>query len=502
MSLLRDAGGARRVPRLEKRVGEPLQSSGAGRARERRDAFDVLGLEGLLEVTHGGREVAGQPAGLSEEVVDHRRRPAAAPRQELGAFAHRLDHATPQKRLAVPLQKTEDGPRVVGGEIVRERLGEVAAAGERPAVAPIEIARPFGTLFRPQLALQEIPEQRVVGIQLAAALQRRDEQVALHEPQKRRAGIPPLQDLGADVRIDDRRERRSEKDVARLRRLKGEHLLAEVVEDLRLGAHEDFVGQIGRAPAQSRGLAQELKRGHPSPGARVDAGDGLVLHRQSEGLEEQRASLLRREQKVVPLQDVHRHFAPESLEPRLGKGPPGQHEVERPGEIGDEPPQGPGAEVVAGKVLCVIEDDDQPAAERFLRVADENIGEAFRLVGGRPEAVPQPLAALAELGGVLLHPLDQVAEEHPRIPVGGIEPVPHRIAAEIAQEAGHEAGLAVAGSGDHERGAALQSGGEPAVQPGPRQVQGTGRRREELRSQERDGCHRGAPPQDHSSRPV
>ena len=38
------------------------------------------------------------------------------------------------------LQKTEDRPGVVGGEGVRERLREVAPAGERPAVAPFEIA--------------------------------------------------------------------------------------------------------------------------------------------------------------------------------------------------------------------------------------------------------------------------------------------------------------------------------------------------------------------------
>src|SRR5207247_10938110 len=94
--------------------------------------------------------------------------------------------------------------------------------------------------------------------------------------------------------------------------------------------------------------------------------------------------------------------------------------------------------------------------------------------GARPLAVPQPLAALTELGRVLLQSVDQIAEEHPGIAVGGIEPAPHRVASQIAQEACDETGLAVAGSGDDEGGAFLEPGGEPPVQPGPRQVQGTG----------------------------
>ena len=242
----------------------------------------------------------------------------------------------------------------------------------------------------------------------------------------------------------------------------------------------------------------------------MNARHDLVLHRQIEDVPQERTGLLRREQQVVPLENVHRRLAPERLQPGIGKRTPGQHEMQRAGEIGEKPPQRPGAEIASGEVLHVVEDQDHPAAQGFLRVADEDVGQSFRLVGGRPEAVPQPLAALAELGGVLLHPLDQVAEEHPRIAVRGIEPVPHRVAAEIAQEAGDETGLPVAGTGDDERGAPFQPRGEASVQPRPRQMQRTRRRRQELGPHERDGRHRGPPffpaaasgAHDHSSIPA
>src|SRR5439155_2573132 len=115
------------------------------------------------------------------------------------------------------------------------------------------------------------------------------------------------------------------------------------------------------------------------------------------------------------------------------------------------------------EMMDLVEDDDQASFERLLGVAHEDVHEPLDFVGGRARLAPQILDLLAELGRVLLDPGDEIAQQRPRIAVRGIERVPDRVRAEIADEPAHQARLAVSGPRENDRRAALESRSEAIV---------------------------------------
>src|SRR5882672_3254514 len=98
--------------------------------------------------------------------------------------------------------------------------------------------------------------------------------------------------------------------------------------------------------------------------------------------------------------------------------------MECAGKVGEEPLEGPVAEAVSFQVLHLVQDQHQAAAEGFLRVAEEQIGKPLDLERAGAQIVPETIVAVAEIGNMLLDPLDEISEEDPWIPVRRIEPVP------------------------------------------------------------------------------
>jgi hypothetical protein len=164
----------------------------------------------------------------------------------------------------VPVRGDEgDGPcGVAGGERVADRpaqrsgpllpqAGTLVQAGDDPRVRPRELVE------------QHLPEQPVVAVPKALAVQRHDEQVV---------ALQPLDDLGRVARAchraaqgrgelgEDRGACKEAPDGCRLRR---EDLLTEVVGDVAVPAPEG-ADEAGRGGVAAQGERREIDRRGPS----------------------------------------------------------------------------------------------------------------------------------------------------------------------------------------------------------------------------------------------
>ena len=477
---------ARHLADFHEGIGQTLERRGAGVAGDPPGRFAAR-RQGVFEVTHGGGVVPRQAARFAQERGGDRR-PRAPPGKEQRRLAHRSRHAGAQQGLAVTLQQVGDLLHALGRQEVRQRLGEIAAARERAPVAPIERLRSLGAARRPELAAQEVEEQRIVGVVGAAALQGGDEQVPAHQPIEKTAHVEPLQDLAADLGVDGRRRAGAQQELAHLHGLGGQDLFAEVVEDLRFGAREQRLGQVGGAGLEPRRLSQQLQGRDPSARPGVQPFHRLRPRRQAEGVAQQGAGLLGREQQIVSFDQRGGALRQHRLEANLRERAARQDQVDRAGQVGHDPPQRPHAGLGPLQVLHPVEHQHDVSAQRLLRVADEDVRHAFGFLRPAAQGLPQSLAALAELRRVLGHPLHDVAEEDGGVAVRGVERVPDRVLPGLPQEGRQKRRLAVPRSGQDDGDAPLEPGAQAVHEPRAPQMQRTDGVRQQLGGEQRRGA--------------
>jgi hypothetical protein len=159
--------------------------------------------------------------------------------------------------------------------------------------------------------------------------------------------------------------------------------------------------------------------------------------------------------------------------------------VEGAGKVGQQPPQRADARLAAVHGLHFIEDQDVAPAQRFLRVAEEDVAKRFDVPGAHGLILPQRLGALAEFRDVLTQSADEVPEEEPGVAVEGIQGEPDRVGSRILQEPGDETGLSIARSGQDGRGPSLEEVVQLFMEAGSRKMERSRRGGQQLGAEQR-----------------
>jgi hypothetical protein len=169
--------------------------------------------------------------------------------------AHELAGQRPEPSLDRPVIPALEEPRgpvlgdelrrllaVAGRDRVPDRAVGVAVRQEPASRAPVQL-RDHGRLGALQLASQELAEEVVVAVPLAALVQRDQEQVRPLDLGERGGGVA-AGDRIADRHAEPLEDRRAEEEVADVAAQPSEHLAAEVVDDVTVVA-----GEVADEPA-------------------------------------------------------------------------------------------------------------------------------------------------------------------------------------------------------------------------------------------------------------
>jgi hypothetical protein len=419
-----------------------------------RVAADVEQRGGVAQQAERGLELAAQARDLG--AVEERARVRLR-----GRAGERLDEPDERREGAArdPLRAAlgyqgGGAPELLGLEQVADGLLPPAARGEVVGEARVLGGHPGAPDLRAQPAAQEVAEERVQAVLLAARVRGHGQKhVAAHERGQQLRAARLRVEAGAVFGVDPLQQREARQKALRLLVLVGEHLLGEVVEDVALGLAQDFdeIGGMPFAPARPpaphglplRHLPDELQRGDPAVRALAVLGELLGRQLEIEDLAEQLLRLVVGEEQLLAVDDGQRVVRAQARERERRDVARGDDDVEHVGEVREQAIDRAVDGRVRAEVVVVVQDEDDARIHGVQNLVQEHVGRPLGLrgeLGGRLLEVGE--RGLAEAGDDLPEPVRDVAEEDGRVCVRAIELIPDELARLRADEVGDERGLA------------------------------------------------------------
>jgi hypothetical protein len=268
---------------------------------------------GLLEHHHVGRRVGQQPLHVVEPSRDGLR---LATGHQGSDEADREHGPTPYdvvgevvdppagRGLLTLSQYADDGAldevgralEVAGGERVPDgghRLARIGVPLRGPQVEAGDVARPL----LEQVGSEDVGEEMVVAVPVAAVVERDDEQVRTLEGLEHRPAVVPAGDRVAEGAAEAVEDRGVEEEPADVVGLSAEDLLDEVVHDVAVVPREPGNEARGVRAALERECRQ-LQRGDPALGAPLQGGDVGVCEVEADHVVQVRRHLGQREPEV------------------------------------------------------------------------------------------------------------------------------------------------------------------------------------------------------------
>ena len=331
--------------------------------------------------------------------------------------ANRLVPAT-EMRVGIGKPLPGDEPDrcvdLAGGECVADGRVRLSLLGEPLVRALVELGDEPGLALR-ELGAEQIGEELVVAVPLAAVVERNEEEVrALELRQARRRATPPGHRVAerSRERVEDRG---LEQEVPLARVQRAENDLGQVVDDVAVRAVEGGYEPV-RIGALTQGERREVDPGGPALGAPVQDLEALGAEPECQLLVQEDRLLVLRETEVERAQLEQARVGAElrDRDRRIGAARDDELDVPRLRlhEVGERG--------VAGRVVdrvVVVEDEDELARKR-LELPDDDRDQ--RVVHVNVAGLERDLRGVSEIRADAADRLDDPGPERDRVAVGGI----------------------------------------------------------------------------------
>ena len=435
---------------------------------------------GVVEPWGCGAEVAGDHRDRGGEDAEHR----AAPHRVVG---QRRQPPADLRLLPVPpdlghrgLDEGRGPVEVPGRQGVSDGRVDQVVLLAPGAGAPVQQRHEVGLLGQ-QARPQHVGEQLVVAVPLATVVERHEEEVGAVEVVQHPGCVVGADDGVAQGAAEPVEHRRAQQEVTHRRRLVGEHLLDEVVDDVAV-----VTGEPGDEARDVRAALQrdggQLERGDPPLGAVLEGAHLLGGEPHAGGLVEVGRGLAGGEPQVDGPHLDELAAGPPPRQWQVGVGAGAEHDVHVRGQVVDEEGHPRGHPRVVGQVVVV---QHQPHLVGCLRQLVEQRGEHEVGRHRRGEQLQRPGAqarhgapeggghAGPEGGGVGVRRV----ERQPRDDVGGVL---------LRQPRREQRRLAEPRGGRHQGQPAAHPAGHPVEQPGARHHTGPHGRHVQLGRHQRE----------------
>ena len=378
--------------------------------------------ERLLRVPHDGQRFVGLGP-----LSGHALRPspqeneARVLRDSLGGEAlEAANRLVPAAEMRVGIGKPLPGDEpdrcvdLAGGEGVADGRVRLSLLGEPLVRALVELGDEPGLALR-ELGAEQIGEELVVAVPLAAVVERNQEEVrALELRQARRRATPPGHRVAerSRERVEDRG---LEQEVPLARVQRAENDLGQVVDDVAVRAVEGGYEPV-RIGALTQGERREVDPGGPALGAPVQDLEALGAEPEGQLLVQEDRLLVLRETEVERAQLEQARVGAElrDRDRRIGAARDDELDVPRLRlhEVGERG--------VAGRVVdrvVVVEDEDELARKR-LELPDDDRDQ--RVVHVDVAGLERDLRGVSEIRADAADRLDDPGPERDRVAVGGV----------------------------------------------------------------------------------
>ena len=301
-----------------------------------------------------------------------------------------------------------------GGEGVADGRVRLSLLGEPLVRALVELGDEPGLALR-ELGAEQVGEELVVAVPLAAVVERNQEEVRALELRQARRRAPPPGHRVAERSRERVEDRGLEQEVPLARVQRAENDLGQVVDDVAVRAVEGGYEPV-RIGALTQGERREVDPGGPALGAPVQDLEALGAETEGQLLVQEDRLLVLRETEVERAQLEQARVGAElrDRDRRIGAARDDELDVPRLRlhEVGERG--------VAGRVvdrLVVVEDEDELARKR-LELPDDDRDQ--RVVHVDVAGLERDLGGVSEIRADAADRLDDPGPERDRVAVGGI----------------------------------------------------------------------------------